>query len=125
VNHLEPSEDNLFSRLATLQRDKLIKMSMDDLREAYGNGSCYVYDSLPFAYAIWLRNLNSFEGILEAVNAGGDNDTNAKIVGELLGANHGIEFFEDEDNRWAIKGLPEYDKLIKLANDFCDVFGIE
>jgi ADP-ribosylglycohydrolase len=124
VNHLTKPEHNLFDRL-WFNRDELLKMKLEDVLAAYGGGSCYVYDSLPFAYAIWLRNLHSFAGILEAVNAGGDNDTNAKFVGELLGANEGLAFFQQEDHKWAIEGLRDYDKLIRLADNFCDTFGIE
>lgn len=124
VAHLEPSEDDLFKRLLTLYNKDLKRLSMDQLRSEYGGGSCYVYDSLPFAYAIFLRNLHSMNGIIEAANAGGDNDTNAKIVGELLGASEGLEFFLRPENIWAVAGLRDYDKLIELANCFCDTFGI-
>jgi ADP-ribosylglycohydrolase len=125
VEHLDDGEHNIFDRFATLKRRQLIKMTIDEVRAMYGNGSCYVYDSVPFAYAVWLRNLGSIEGILEAANAGGDTDTNAKIVGELLGATEGIEFFTEEENLWALQGLYDPEKLIDIANEFCDTFDIE
>jgi ADP-ribosylglycohydrolase len=61
---------------------------------------------------------------MEAVNAGGDNDTNAKLVGELLGAYHGLDFFLTVENEWAVEGLKCYDELLALADQFCDTFGI-
>jgi len=101
------------------------KNSVEEIIENFGGGSCYVYDSLPFSYAFFLRNLGSIDGILEAVNAGGDTDTNAKIVGEMVGARSGIEIFQSPENRWMIEGLREYDQLIELANEFCDCFEIK
>jgi ADP-ribosylglycohydrolase len=82
-----------------------------------------VYDSLPFSYALFLRNPRSFGSIMEAVNAGGDNDTNAKLVGEMLGAYYGLDFFLTAENKWAVEGLRCYDKLLALADRFCDTFG--
>lgn len=113
-----------FKRLTELL-PQLNSMSVDDIRREFGNGSCYVYDSLPFSYAWFLRDPGSFETILDTVNAGGDTDTNAKMVGELLGALHGIEFFENTDNRWAIEGLPCFEELIHLGNRLCDTLGLE
>lgn len=124
VSHLDACNDDLFEALAGIKIYKLKKMTVEDIAEQHGCG-CYVFESLPFSYAIWLRNLHSMDGIIEAANAGGDNDTNAKIVGELLGANDGIEIFQRPENRWAIDGLKDYDKLIDLAERFCDKFDIK
>jgi ADP-ribosylglycohydrolase len=125
---LEKSERTLRERMLRLARlwadGALATMTIDELKDEFGGGSCSVYDSLPFSYALFLRNPKSFGSIMEAVNAGGDNDTNAKLVGEMLGAWHGLDFFLTPDNHWAVAGLKDHDKLLALADRFCDTFGI-
>jgi ADP-ribosylglycohydrolase len=125
---LEKSEHTLkerMRRLAHLWADgTLASMTINELKGEFGGGSCAVHDSLPFSYALFLRNPRSFGAILEAANAGGDNDTNAKLVGEMLGAWQGLDFFLTADNQWAVAGLQDYDKLLALADRFCDTFGI-
>ncbi len=129
ISHLNNTDDKLEEPI-----DKLMKwsddvfgnpMTVDNARAAFGNGSCYVYDSLPFSYFWFTRDPNSLMSVIRTVNAGGDTDTNAKMVGELIGALHGLEFFQTEENKWAIEGLLCYDEIISLGNHFCDVFGIE
>ncbi|OGZ06669.1 MAG: hypothetical protein A3C93_00250 [Candidatus Lloydbacteria bacterium RIFCSPHIGHO2_02_FULL_54_17] len=63
--------------------------SDETLRSTFGNGACYVYESLPLAYALFLRKPDSVEALYDAVNFGGDTDTVASIVGSLLGAYNG------------------------------------
>lgn len=114
------------TRLALLWSEgKLQSMTIEELKTEFGGGSYHVYDSLPFSYALFFREPSSFGSILDAVNAGGDNDTNAKFVGEMLGASHGLDFFLSPENRWAAEGLKGYGKLLALADEFCDTFGIE
>lgn len=123
---LEPNED-----LMRTQALKLIKhgkelptMTRDQIAELFGDGSCYVYTSLPFSYAFFLKNPHSMGTIREVVEAGGDTDTNAKMAGELIGALHGLEFFQTPENKWAIEGLKGYAELVTLGNQFCDTFGV-
>lgn len=56
-------------------------------------GSSYVYNSLPFSYYFFLRNPRSVESMWDAVNAGGDTDSNAALVGGLIGALNGASVF--------------------------------
>ena len=91
----------------------------------FGNGSCYVYDSLPFSYAYFLKDWSGIQILQQVVEAGGDTDTNAKMVGEMLGALHGLSLFQQPENEWTITGLKCFDELMKLADVFCDTFGIE
>jgi len=125
---LDKSERTLKERMLKLARlwsdGKLPTMTIDELKAEFGGGSYYVYDSLPFSYALFLRNPKTFNSVMEAVNAGGDNDTNAKLVGEMLGAYHGLDFFLTPENKWAVEGLIGYDKLLALADLFCETFGI-
>jgi ADP-ribosylglycohydrolase len=126
---LEPGERTLKERMLRLARllsdGVLPSMAIDDLKGEFGGGSCSVYDSLPFSYALFLRNPESFDSIIEAVNAGGDNDTNAKLVGEMLGAYHGLDFFLTPANKWAVAGLKGYDRLLAVADQFCSTFGFK
>lgn len=125
VGHLEPPADDLFARLATLSDiGTITRLGVPELAKLYGGGSCYVYDSLPFAYALFLKFPSTLEGVIEAANAGGDSDTNAKIVGEMLGANHGIEFFEQPEYRWSLEGLRDVGSLLAVADAFCDTFDV-
>lgn len=55
-----------------------------------GNG-CLAHESVPLAIAISLRHPYDFQaGVLEAVNAGGDTDTIASMVGAILGSKLGL-----------------------------------
>lgn len=60
------------------------------LREEIGCGS-FALESVPFAIGTFLRHPSDFRaGVLEAVNAGGDADTTASMVGAMIGTNVGI-----------------------------------
>lgn len=66
------------------------------LRQTVGSGF-FALDTAAFAIGTFLRHPTNFKaGILEAVNAGGDTDTNASIVGGLIGANVGINAIPEE-----------------------------
>ena len=61
------------------------------LRQTTGT-SCFCLESIPFVIATFLRWPTDFrQGVLEAVNAGGDTDSNAAMVGALIGLNSGLE----------------------------------
>jgi ADP-ribosylglycohydrolase len=129
IDHLEDTGFDFWKRLREVwdytyklpQEERTVQKAL----EIFGGGSCHVFDSLPFSYALFLRDPFSFQSILDAVNAGGDNDTNAKFVGEMIGALHGIEFFERPENAWSLEGLRDYDRLVSVTNQFCDTFEIE
>lgn len=127
VGHLdnpENSETALLWNLIQLPRCKE-RWQLADLIKAYKNGNANVVNSLPFSYAFFLRNPFSVETLYNVAAAGGDSDTNAHFVGQMMGALHGIELFEEERNRHLITGLKCYDSLIKLADIFCDKFGVK
>lgn len=53
--------------------------------------SCFALDSVPFSLGVFASHPTDFRmGALAAVNAGGDTDSNAAMVGQLIGANCGI-----------------------------------
>ncbi len=96
-------------RLAAQHLDHL-----DDLISLVGN-TCPTYESVPFALAVFLRNLGNFEaGILEAINAGGDTDSVASMAGSLLGAYLG---YDDIPKHML---MPEDDDVCLLAKRFHD-----
>jgi len=98
---------------------------LGQLRCRFNNGSCYVLDSLPFSYAFFIKNPFTPQSIIDVIEAGGDTDTNGSFVGEMVGALNGIEVFETDEWRWMIDGLQCYDRLIEMADLFCDTMGIE
>lgn len=131
VNNLRqhPTEkgDSLEDRMVWLfqQRSNLENMKQEEIRKKFGDGSCYVLNSVPFAYAYFLKNPYTPQSIIDVIEAGGDTDTNGKMVGELIGALNGIKVFQTDEWKWMCDGLLDYDKLMELANEFCDTFGIE
>lgn len=108
-------EDLLSDRFLAL-RDVTRATADDMLRSQFGGGACYVYESLPLAYALFLRKPHSIEALYDAVNFGGDTDTVAAIVGALSGAYNGSgiipwELWADVDRRDEIDAV--VDALIR------------
>jgi ADP-ribosylglycohydrolase len=72
------------------QRLWFAEQCLDDpvaMRETVGTG-CIAIESVPFAIGTFVRHSDSFrDGLLEAVNAGGDADSTASMAGALIGAN--------------------------------------
>jgi ADP-ribosylglycohydrolase len=120
------NEDNLETRMLDLwkHRREISGWTPEMIRSRYGTSS-YTYQSMPFSYAMFVKNpYSAFQAGLDTVNQGGDSDTNAKVVLELIGALHGVGVFQTDENRWMVEGLACYDRLMDLANKFCDQFGV-
>lgn len=127
TTHLYDTKDNLLEvmkKVATRFLSKRLDLNQDFTNDQFGGGSCYVYDSLPFSYSKFLKNPTSVECILDAVNSGGDTDTNAKIVGEMVGALNGIEIFQTPENRWMIEELPCAEEILEAGRVLCGVLGV-
>ncbi len=126
VEHLGCCADNLEHRMIYLwdNKSEIVLWTPDNIAQAFGGGSCYVYDSLPFSYAFFIQNPHLPDTAIRCINAGGDTDTNGKIVMELIGAIHGYSYFTHPASRWMVRGLKDHDQLLKLADDFCEVFGV-
>lgn len=129
IETLDRSEDNFeaqFLKLWSLHSSGELKcLSQKKIVEMFGGGDGYLFYCMPFIYAFFYKHWN--EGIkvgYELVHAGGDTDTNAKIGLELVGALYGHELFQRPENKWTIEGLQDYDEIVKIANQFCDTFGI-
>jgi len=78
---------------------------------------CFVVESYPFAVATYLiHRKDVLEGVHAAVNAGGDCDSTAAIVGDLCGAEAGLG--EELANRTL--ALEEHDLLLGTVDAFYD-----
>lgn len=109
-------KDNIKDRFEKLTKNYTPEEIADPA--LFGGGSCYVYDSLPFTYAFFLRNPNSIESLYDCVNAGGDTDTNGSMIGGMLGAYHGMSIFPDH----LVNELTCKDEVLAIADQFCDKF---
>lgn len=120
----ETIKDDLTDRLkGLLPLYENPKLLYDDqhLVNEYGGGSCYVYNSLPMSYAFFIRSPFKIQSMIDAAYVGGDADTNASLIGGLLGALGGEEIFpahlKDE--------LDRKDDIVKLADLFVEKFSRE
>jgi ADP-ribosyl-[dinitrogen reductase] hydrolase len=86
--------------------------------DTYGGGDCYVYNSLPFAYAFFLKNPTNTEQLYEVIEAGGDTDSNAAIVGTLQGALLGPSVFPSH----LVAQIVGMRKLIDVVDQFHKTF---
>jgi ADP-ribosylglycohydrolase len=112
--------DHLAKCFAILKNMRWNTVSTNDLINFFGGGTSYVYNSLPFSYAFFLKNPYSIETLYDVGNAGGDTDTNASIVGGLLGALNGTIIFPQHLR----DGLWQKERIINTAERFCDTFEI-
>lgn len=96
-------------------------MSPAQIANCYNGAKCYVLESLPFSLAMFLRNPHSIEALYDTVNAGGDTDSNASMVAAMLGATNGVRIFPVTlvDKLW------QAEKVLKVANSFCDCFKLD
>lgn len=80
-------------------------------RKNIGTG-CYAPESVMFAIATFLRHPTDFRAaVLEAVNAGGDTDSTASMVGALVGANCGLDAIPEEWKNFR----PEFQEPLELG----------
>lgn len=83
--------EKVSARLRWVKSLLLANANAVNVRARLGTSS-YTLESVPFSIATFLRHPTNFRTALrEAVEAGGDTDSNAAIVGSLVGANVGLE----------------------------------
>jgi len=115
-------KDDLQTRFEQLYEDYT---PMDIINpKQFGGGTCYVYNSLPFTYAWFLRNPNNIESLYDCISAGGDTDTNGSMLAGLLGVLHGSSIFPNH----LINGLKNKDEVFELADQFYkrfNYFGVD
>src|SRR3989344_2267511 len=117
-NEVNNVTDRLSDRFAILAAIDPTSLTTEEIINLLGAGTCYVYNSLPFSYAFFLRNPHSIETLYDVGNAGGDTDTNASIVGGLLGALNGASIFPQH----LIDGLWQKDRILATADKFYETF---
>lgn len=112
-----------FEELWKLRHD-LSKMTAAEIRNKFKT-SGYIAESMPFSYAMFAKNpYSAFDAGFDTIHQGGDTDSNAKVVLEMIGALHGMEVFQTEKNEWMTKGLSCYNRMKDSADTFCDKFGV-
>ncbi len=90
----------------------------EDLLQHFGSRFICT-ETMPFVVGTFLRHPDNFkDGVLEAVNAGGDTDTNAAIVGALIGANVGVDGIPKAWKNFR----PEYAQAEIFARQFAVLF---
>lgn len=78
---------------------------------------CAIYHVLPASYYLGARFKDDFkEGVLHALNGGGQNQIRAMLTGALIGAQVGFRNIPDN----LVNGLKDRDQLLKLADDLVD-----
>lgn len=112
----DKEEDDLSVRLLLL--DNYEEYNPERTIKEFGEGSCYVYNSLPFTYMFFLKNPHSIDSLYDVVSAGGDTDTNGSMLGACLGALNGDSIFPDH----LIEGLVGKDQVLEMADRFYDAF---
>lgn len=115
---MDTIKERLVDRLTDLLYERRYNEDLATLAARYGAQPFYVYDSMPLAYSCFLKDHDSFQAVINAIRVGGDTDTNASIVGALLGAKNGIAVFPPE----LIDGLKEKRKIFDVAERFCETF---
>lgn len=114
----EPFRSEIRSLYESLQGPLASKENTSTVRQALAKNSSSVLESVPFVFATALMHFASLrDGVLAAVNAGGDTDSNAAIVGAMLGAYHGLAAIPRE---W-VDGLEAHDEIISLADQLFDL----
>lgn len=89
----------------------------EQFRNSIGKGGCYVYESIPLVHAMFLTDPMNFECVINAVNYGGDTDSNASMVAGLHGGLVGEKNFPKE----LVKGLEDKDRILDVANKFWEL----
>jgi ADP-ribosylglycohydrolase len=100
------------------QRLKKVLVTFSDATELRKTVGCgfHAVETAAFAIGTFLRHLTDFHtGVLEAVNAGGDTDTNASVVGALIGANTGLDAIPLEWRR----AHPSFSEALELGEKLC------
>lgn len=120
----ETLTDDLTDKLKSLTKiHEIPDLLFDDkyIITEFGRGSCYVYNSLPMSYAFFIRGPFSIESLFDVALAGGDTDTNASLVGGLLGALRGTSVFPLK----LVSGIGQIKEILETVNQFCDKLGIK
>ena len=118
----DPETDDITQRFALLEayREYNIPRIVEEFMGEGGQRFC-CYWNMPLTYMMFLRNPHGIETLYDTVSVGGDADTNGAIVGAMLGAVNGMSVFPQH----LIDGLDRKEEILDIAEEFCDVFGIQ
>ncbi|MEK7211292.1 MAG: ADP-ribosylglycohydrolase family protein [Patescibacteria group bacterium] len=106
--------DEIISTIVKINTDGNNFLRGEKLRRCVSPGFSST-ESCPFSWFTALAHAGSFEdGIIAAVNAGGDADTNGSMVGAILGAKFGLSGIKKES--W-ISGLQKREEVLALADE--------
>jgi len=117
----ETFKDNITDKikgLQTLYQNPKLLYSDEHLVNEYGGGTCYVYNSLPLSYAFFIRGPFKVQSMVDVAYVGGDSDTNASMVGGLLGALCGESVFPQH----LVDGLDKKEEIVGLADSLFEKF---
>lgn len=93
--------------------------SMAEVREKCGT-SFLATESAAYGLSLLMLHGSDFRAaVLAAINGGGDTDTNASIVGALVGAHLGLDAIP---KTW-IAAIPDASEALDVANRLIDTFG--
>jgi len=104
TNTLDISDDEIIAKFGRWELDP------NNPRDIFK--SWYVLFTLGMVYALFLRN-QDFEWLIDTINIGGDVDSNAAIIGNMIGAYQGIEYPE-----YYTDGLQKKDEIRTDTNEF-------
>ena len=118
ANSLGVSDDPISQHLSELS--DCLDEEPDELADLCNGATSYVCNSVSFVVALLLGRAWEFEdGVIAAVNAGGDTDTNASMVGAILGAAYGARKLP----RRYLDKVEESEMIRGLGASFAELFG--
>jgi len=110
---------------AMLELGRMVKGNQladaNNVAKTFGK-SCYCAESIPFSIAMFLRHPTNFKAaVLETINCGGDTDSNASMVGAMVGANLGVMEIPQD---WRTFRPTEYREAYHLGKGLFEVMGL-
>eukprot|EP00028_Trichosphaerium_sp_Am-I-7-wt_P000814 CAMPEP_0168523456 /NCGR_PEP_ID=MMETSP0405-20121227/9994_1 /TAXON_ID=498012 /ORGANISM="Trichosphaerium sp, Strain Am-I-7 wt" /LENGTH=362 /DNA_ID=CAMNT_0008545333 /DNA_START=160 /DNA_END=1248 /DNA_ORIENTATION=+ len=113
VKAVSPQLKQLLANFSTLTDQKLISIS--------NGGGFFCVDSLVMIIGLLMRKPPTFEVILDAVYIGGDTDSNAAMIGGIIGGMKGLKGLEVPEDRY-ITQLVGWRSLLDLSQRFAKLF---
>lgn len=103
------------SFIAKLYREGKLENSPKELSGHFGGDKNFsAFESFGISYAIFIRSPYEFKCLSDVIMAGGDTDSNASIVGSLMGAYHGTSIVPYH----LLIDLSNRQRLLALTGDF-------
>jgi len=116
--YLIVDENSLSVRLIKLLAKFDTGLYDEDIMEISNGGTHYCIDSLTMVYGLFAQHTPSFNTIIKATLIGGDTDSNASMLGGLIGGLKGRAALDETH----IDHLYQSDNLLQLGNQFASLF---